>query len=56
MLLPTVASIGFMLMAIHGDPTGGGILAGFVFLALSFVIGGGALRMARGWDESETEH
>jgi hypothetical protein len=54
-LLPIVAAIGFMLKAIQGDPTGGGILAGVVFLFLSCVIGVGTLRMARRWDEGEAD-
>jgi hypothetical protein len=55
-LLPIVASIGFMLKAIQGDPSAGGIFAGFMFLFLSCVIAVGAIRMAKSWDEGEAEH
>ena len=54
-LLPIVAALGFMVKTILGDPTGGGMLAAFMFLALSCVIAVVALRMAKSWDEPETD-
>jgi hypothetical protein len=50
-LLPTVGALGFMFKTVQGDPSGGGVLAAAMFLFMSCVIGVGALRMARTWDD-----
>jgi hypothetical protein len=54
-LLPIVGSLGFMLKTIQNDSSGGGLLAAVMFLFLCCVIGVGALRMARTWEQSEGE-
>lgn len=55
-LLPISAALGFMIMSVVGDPGEGGMLAAFMFLFLSCVIAVGALRMAREWDDGESDH
>jgi hypothetical protein len=52
-LIPILASVGFMAKAIIGDSASGGMFALLTFILLAGGIVFGALGMARGWD-SET--
>jgi hypothetical protein len=49
-LIPILASVGFMTRAIVGDSSPGGMLALLTFILLAGGIVFGALGMARGWD------
>lgn len=53
-LLPVIASVGFMAKAIEGEPSWGGAFALVTFILLAGGIVFGALGMSRDWDD-ETE-
>jgi hypothetical protein len=53
--LPLVAALGFMLKTTQGESSNVALLAGGVFIFLSYIITRGVVSMAREWDETEAE-
>lgn len=50
-LLPLMASLGFMFGVVRGDMSSNAVFGGLVFLALGAIMFFGAFKMAVGWDD-----
>jgi hypothetical protein len=53
-MLPLMASLGFMFGVVRGDMSAASVLGGIVFFLLAGFLLFSALNMSRIWDEDET--